>query len=142
MLPSATLAPVMTHRILVIEDNEQSRYLLTYLLEAHAYQVFSLSRGTAAVQHALQIQPHLVLLDIQLPQMDGYAVARALRADPRLPPMPIVAITSYAMPGDREQALAAGCDGYLEKPLNPDTLISEVRKFLGDTVRADPACDA
>lgn len=72
----------------------------------------------------------LILLDIQLPSMDGYAVARALRGKPGLADIPIVAVTSYAMAGDRENALAAGCNGYIEKPINPATFVDEVSRFL------------
>ena len=79
---------------------------------------------------ATQLQPDLILLDIQLPEMDGYAVARELRNQPSLKDVPIVAVTSYAMPGDRERTLEAGCNGYLEKPINPDTFKSEIEKYL------------
>lgn len=81
-----------------------------------------------------------MLLDIQLPGMDGYAVARALRAEPATRGVPIVAVTSFAMAGDRDKALAAGCDGYIEKPINPDTFIAEIRQFLrpGGPARGAP----
>jgi CheY-like chemotaxis protein len=72
----------------------------------------------------------LILLDIQLPEMDGYAVARGLRANAATRNIPIVAVTSYAMAGDREKTLAAGCNGYLEKPINPDTFVAEIERFL------------
>jgi len=74
------------------------------------------------------------LLDIQLPGMDGYAVARALRSDVRIGAVPIVAVTSYAMAGDRERCLAAGCNGYIEKPIDPLTFVDEVERYIGGTV--------
>lgn len=86
--------------------------------------------GPAGIALARRERFDLILLDIQLPGMDGYAVARALRALPGLDGLPIVAVTSYAMVGDREQALAAGCDGYLEKPINSETFAAEVKNFL------------
>jgi two-component system cell cycle response regulator DivK len=120
----------MKGKILLIEDNEQNRYLVTFVLERSSYQVVPARSGPLGIELAGQIRPDLILLDIQLPGMDGYTVARALKADPQLHAIPIVAVTSYAMVGDREQAMAAGCDGYLEKPVNPETFVSEVERFL------------
>jgi two-component system, cell cycle response regulator DivK len=112
--------------ILIIEDNEQNQYLLTFLLEQHGYRVKAVADGTSGIQAAVESQPDLILLDIQLPTMDGYAVARALRTHAQLAQTPIVAVTSYAMPGDREKALEAGCSGYIEKPINPETFVAEM----------------
>jgi two-component system, cell cycle response regulator DivK len=117
-------------KILLIEDNEQNRYLVTFLLEKQGYEVVAAPDGLAGIELASKELPALILLDIQLPRMDGYAVARALRENSSLARMPIVAVTSYAMLGDREKALAAGCDGYLEKPINPDTFVSQVEGYL------------
>ncbi len=120
----------MKPKILVIEDHEQNRYLATFLLEKHGYAVVSAADGPSGIEMAKTVQPALILLDIQLPLMDGYAVARELRKDPASRHIPIIAVTSYAMVGDRENTLAAGCDGYLEKPINPDTFVQEVERFL------------
>ena len=120
----------MPTKILLIEDNEQNRYLVTFLLEKHGYEIVMAPDGPAGVELAAKERPALILLDIQLPGMDGYAVARALRENASLASTPIVAVTSYAMLGDREKALAAGCDGYLEKPINPDTFASQVGGYL------------
>lgn len=120
----------MSRSILLIEDNEQNRYLLTFLLEKSGYQVRVASDGPDGIEAALASVPLLILLDIQLPRMDGYAVARALRQNSALAAVPIVAVTSYAMPGDREKALAAGCSGYIEKPINPDTFVAEMELAL------------
>lgn len=116
--------------ILLIEDNEQNRYLLTFLLEQHGYRVVSAADGARGIAAARSLAPALILLDIQLPTMDGYAVARALREHDALRDTPIVAVTSYAMPGDREKALEAGCTGYIEKPINPQTFVAEMERSL------------
>jgi len=113
-------------RILLIEDNEQNRYLLTFLLEPRGYEVVSAGDGLRGIELARTIAPGMILLDIQLPTMDGYQVAQALRGIASLRDTPIVAVTSYAMPGDREKALAAGCTGYIEKPINPASFVDEM----------------
>jgi CheY-like chemotaxis protein len=120
----------MNRTVLVIEDNDRNRYLVTFLLERKGYTVVSASDGRQALDLVRTIAPAIILLDIQLPAMDGYAVARALRAEPRLTTIPIVAVTSYAMCGDREKALAAGCNGYMEKPIDPVSFVSEIEQFL------------
>jgi two-component system cell cycle response regulator DivK len=112
--------------VLVIEDNEQNRYLATFLLEQRGYRVVSAPDGPRGIAAASALDPLMILLDIQLPLMDGYAVARALRAVETLHATPIVAVTSYAMPGDREKALEAGCSGYLEKPIDPGTFLDSL----------------
>jgi two-component system cell cycle response regulator DivK len=121
---------IMIKKILVIEDNEQNMYLVNFILEKYGYAVIQATNGVEGISHARQYQPDLILLDIQLPVMDGYAVARELRKNEALAKVPIVAVTSYAMPGDRENALAAGCTGYIEKPIDPDTFISQIEYYL------------
>jgi two-component system cell cycle response regulator DivK len=123
----------MKNKILVIEDNEQNMYLVTFILEKHDFQVIQAFNGIEGLALAASQEPDLVLLDIQLPEMDGYAVAREMRKNQRLRETPIVAVTSYAMPGDREQALLAGCSGYIEKPINPDTFIFQIQDYLKPT---------
>lgn len=120
----------MNRRILLIEDNEQNRYLTTFLLKKSGYEVVEAADGKLGIEMAGHILPHLILLDIQLPTMDGYAVARELRGNQALKDIPIVAVTSYAMSGDREKAIAAGCNGYIEKPINPETFVSEIERYL------------
>ncbi len=120
----------MQPKILLIEDNEQNRYLATFLLEKRGYQVLAVPDGPLGVELAGKEPPDLILLDIQLPGMDGYAVARELRKNPALRATPIVAVTSYAMTGDREKTIAAGCNGYIEKPINPETFGDEIGRFL------------
>ncbi len=116
--------------VLIIEDNEQNLYLLTFLLEKHGYRVITAQDGKKGIQIAQEQEPDLILLDIQLPVMDGYAVAAALRTYKNLSKIPIVAVTSYAMVGDRERVLAAGCDGYIEKPIDPSSFVKEISAYL------------
>ena len=122
-------------QILLIEDNENNRYLTTFILEKHGYEVFQAVDGQAGIALASQLKPDLILLDIQLPVMDGYAVARALTQNLALQDIPIIAVTSYAMAGDRERVLAAGCAGYIEKPINPETFVTEVEQHLSPRYR-------
>lgn len=113
-------------KILIIEDNEQNLYLARYLLEARGHDVHDAKDGIEGLAVARAERFDIILLDIQLPNMDGYEVARRLREMPGCGTVPIVAVTSHAMPGDREQALAAGCDGYMEKPIDPDRFAADV----------------
>lgn len=119
----------MNHTILLIEDNEQNRYLASFLLEKRGYRVVCAVDGPTGVAMAQTLAPDLILLDIQLPGMDGYAVAEALRGVEALRNTPIIAVTSYAMVGDREKSLASGCNGYIEKPINPETFTAEITRF-------------
>ncbi len=120
----------MQQPILIIEDNEQTLYLLTFILEKHGYGVVQARDGRAGIELAGRVEPALILLDIQLPVLDGYAVARELRSNATLAAIPIIAVTSYAMVGDRERILAAGCTGYIEKPIDPDTFMSQIEQYL------------
>ncbi len=120
----------MNATILVIEDNEKNLYLVTFILEKCGYKVVQARDGQTGIALARQIKPDLILLDIQLPIMDGYAVAHELTEDGELGIIPVVAVTSYAMQGDRERILAAGCVGYIEKPINPRTFMTEIRRYL------------
>jgi two-component system, cell cycle response regulator DivK len=120
----------MIKNILLIEDNEQNRYLATFLLEKRGYTIVQAPDGKSGIELAGRTLPQLILLDIQLPIMDGYSVARELRKNAALAAVPIVAVTSYAMPGDREKALAAGCNGYIEKPINPETFVDDIEHYL------------
>ncbi|HKY53149.1 MAG TPA: response regulator [Anaerolineales bacterium] len=117
-------------KILIIEDNEQNLYLETFILQKNGHEVLQARTGEKGIALAAQTEPDLILLDIQLPGMDGYAVAEELRKNPRIVEIPIIAVTSYAMTGDREHILAAGCTSYIEKPINPDTFHAEIAQFL------------
>ena len=120
----------MKQKILIIEDNEQNLYLLTYILTSHGYEVIQALDGQDGIDKAKIEQPDLILLDIQLPEMDGYTVARHLRAEPEIRNGPIVAVTSYAMVGDRDKSIEAGCTGYIEKPIDPEKFAEQVAGFL------------
>lgn len=120
----------MKAKILLIEDNPQNSYLATFLLEQRGHEIVHAETGPLGLELAAKERPHLILLDIQLPGMDGHDVARALKSNPDLSPIPIVAVTSYAMVGDKEKCLEAGAEGYIEKPINPDSFVSEVERFL------------
>jgi CheY-like chemotaxis protein len=112
--------------VLVIEDNEQNLYLMRFLLEKNGFEVVEARSGRQGLDVAANAAPHLILLDIQLPEMDGYSVARALRQQEGQKQTPIIVVTSYAMAGDREKALASGATGYIEKPINPETFIEQI----------------
>lgn len=120
----------MKQKILIIEDNDQNMYMLTYLLESNNYEVVQSFNGPAGIILAREKLPDAILLDIQLPDMDGYAVARELRKNLDLSKTPIIAVTSYAMTGDKEKAFEAGATGYIEKPIDPDTFISQLKVFI------------
>jgi two-component system cell cycle response regulator DivK len=120
----------MKGKVLVIEDNEQNLYLARFILEQSNYEVFAALDGRSGIEMATSLKPDLILLDIQLPVMDGYAVARNLRQNPDLADTPIVAVTSYAMTGDREKVMDAGCNGYIEKPIDPDTFVAKIEQHL------------
>ena len=122
----------MTKKILLIEDNEQNIYLMKFLLEKKGFHVDVSKDGNDGIKNALLIKPDMILLDIQLPDIDGYSIAGELKKHNELNGVPIVAVTSYALAGDREKAIEAGCTGYLEKPINPDTFINDIKKYFND----------
>lgn len=126
----------MTRTALLIEDNEQNRYLATFLLEQHGYRVVAAVDGPSALRALRDFVPDVILLDIQLPGMDGYEVARLLRELDSLRATPIVAVTSYAMVGDREKSIEAGCNGYIEKPIDPETFVQQIEQLLVPNVEA------
>lgn len=125
----------MKHTVLLIEDNEQNRYLTTFLLEHRGHRVVPAEDGRRGIELARSLDPDVILLDIQLPTMDGYAVARALREIDAIRHTPIIAVTSYAMVGDREKAIDAGCTGYIEKPIDPDTFAFEIERYASSRRR-------
>lgn len=120
----------MKQKVLVIEDNEQNLYLMNFILDKNGFEVIEARDGQEGIDIACSIKPDLILLDIQLPGMDGYEVARRLRENPEIKSVPVIAVTSYAMLGDREKALEAGCTGYIEKPINPVTFTDEIKSYI------------
>lgn len=117
-------------RILVIEDNEANLYLIRFILEKHGLLVMFAKEGITGVKMALEEQPDLVIMDVQLPDINGLEATKKIRQDEKGKDLKIVALTSYAMTGDREKALAAGCTGYMEKPIQPDKFMLEINKYL------------
>ncbi len=117
-------------KILVVEDNEKNMYLMSFILGKNGYDVIKAESGEKGVELAAQAAPDLVLMDIALPGIDGYETTRRIRQLAGREQVPIVAITSYAMTGDREKALAAGCSGYVEKPIDPATFLTEIERYI------------
>ena len=116
-------------QILVVEDNERNMKLFSELLRASGYRTLEATTGERAVELALEHQPDLVLMDIQLPDIDGIEALGRLRADERFATAPVLALTAQAMEGDRERFLAAGFDGYLSKPVDIAEFVSTVRRY-------------
>ena len=121
----------MPKTVLIVEDNELNMKLFHDLLEAHGYDIIGTRNGVEALELARKHRPDLILMDIQLPGIDGYEVTRRIKADPALRAIPIIAVTSYALSGDDQKALAAGCDAYVTKPFSPRALLAKIRGFLG-----------
>jgi len=117
-------------RILVVEDNETNMYLIRFMLEKSGYEVIEARKGTVGVELAVKEKPDLIIMDLQLPDINGLEATKRIRASEADSDIPIVALTSFAMAGDRERAMAAGCTAYIEKPINPDTFIAEIEKYL------------
>lgn len=120
----------MGQRILYIEDNADNRLLVRRILEAAGYQVLEAATGLAGIKTAITHQPHLILVDINLPDIDGYEVTRRLRQQTALLRVPIMAVTANVLKGDRERTLAAGCNMYLSKPIDVDTLPQQIAQLL------------
>jgi len=120
----------MSDTLLIIEDNQQNFYMMRFLLEKNGFTVIGAENGREGIDKALRHKPRAILLDIQLPEMDGYAVAAELKKHNEMGNVPIIAVTSYAMVGDRERILAAGATGYIEKPINPETFVAEIVQHL------------
>jgi two-component system, cell cycle response regulator DivK len=119
-------------QILLVEDNEVNRRLAGFLLRSQGYQVREATTALAAFEILDKERPDLIVMDIQLPGMDGLEATRKLKEQPATADIPVVAVTSYAMKGDREKALAAGCAGYVTKPIDKNTFLQEVAVRLGD----------
>lgn len=120
----------MKGTILIIEDNQENYYLMRYLLINAGYSVHWAEKGAIGIELAGSLKPDCILLDIQLPEMDGYSVAAIISRSSDLNQIPVIAVTSYAMPGDKEKALASGADAYMEKPINPETFVGEVELMM------------
>jgi two-component system cell cycle response regulator DivK len=117
-------------RILIVEDTADNRQIMRDLLTSAGYEIVEAHDGQAAVTTAAMVKPDLILMDIQLPILNGYEAARLIKADPALQHIPIIAVTSYALSGDEEKARAAGCSGYIAKPFSPRRMLATVSGFL------------
>ena len=122
----------MSKRILVIEDTEDNRRILRDLLTHAGYQVLEAVNGERGVAAAAEHRPDLILMDVQLPVLDGYEATRRIKSDPNLQHIPVIAVTSYALSGDEAKARSAGCDGYIAKPFSPRQLLAKINEFLPD----------
>ncbi len=120
----------MSRRILVVEDHEDNRQILRDLLASAGYEMVEAVTGEEGVRMAGICRPDLILMDIQLPEIDGYEATRRIKGDPALKPIPIIAVTSYALSGDDVLAYDAGCVDYVAKPFSPRKLLAKIREFL------------
>lgn len=122
----------MTWRILVVEDQKDNRRIIRDLLTSQGYEMIEAVTGLEGVTAAERERPDLILMDIQLPEIDGYEATRRIRANPALRDVPIIAVTSYALSGDDVKAFDAGCDAYITKPFSPRELLAKVREYVGE----------
>lgn len=120
----------MSRRILVVEDHEENRRIMRDLLTAAGYEMLEALTGEEGVARAETERPDLILMDIQLPGLDGYEATRRIKAIPALRAIPIIAVTSYALSGDDRKAFEAGCDAYVTKPFSPRALLSKIREYV------------
>jgi two-component system, cell cycle response regulator DivK len=120
----------MSKRILVVEDQEDNRQILRDLLGNAGFELVEAENGEEALVAVARHRPDLILMDIQLPLMDGYEATRRIRTNPELKLVPIIAVTSYALSGDEDKAFAAGCDAYVTKPYSPRQLLAKVREYF------------
>jgi len=120
----------MSATILIVEDQEDNRKILRDLLTSQGYSILEATDGLTAIQLARNYQPALILMDIQLPGIDGYEATRRIKADKALSHIPLIVVTSYALSGDSQKAFAAGCDDYIAKPYSPRQMLAKVREFL------------
>src|SRR5256886_9133574 len=117
-------------KILYIEDNRENRMLVRAFLEAEGYSIVDAEDGLAGIEAAIREEPSLILLDVNLPAIDGYEVVAVIKSFPAFANTPVIAVTAYAMEGDRQRTLVAGCDGYIQKPIDVDAFPKQVEEFL------------
>ena len=120
----------MGARVLVVDDQRENLELMTYLLQAFGHEAFSACDVEEGVAAVAQVRPDVVVMDLQMPKLDGFEAAAILKADPELRAIPLIAVTAYAMVGDREKVMAAGFDGYITKPIEPETFVRDVEAHL------------
>lgn len=117
-------------RILVVEDNDKNMYLICFMLKHKGYEVIPATTGEEGVELAIKEKPDLIFMDIQLPGIDGLEATKRIKESEEAVKIPIVALTAYAMSEDRKKALSVGCVGYIDKPINPETFLTEIEKYL------------
>lgn len=117
-------------KVLIIEDNEDNLYMLKFILELNNIEVIAAADGMTGFKTTVEVKPDLILMDIQLPDINGLEVTKMIRASEIKNSIPIIAITSYAMTGDRQKALDAGCDSYIEKPIDPETIMNDINRYI------------
>lgn len=122
----------MAARVLVVDDQPENLLLMTYLLETFGHETFAAADGREGVALAAEIRPDVIVMDLQMPKLNGFDAAALLKHEPDLRAIPIVAVTAYAMVGDRDKVVAAGFDGYITKPIDPETFVRQVEAFLPD----------
>jgi two-component system cell cycle response regulator DivK len=120
----------MSRKILVVEDQEDNRQILRDLLASAGYEMSEAENGEDALTEVAKQRPDLILMDIQLPIMDGYEATRRIKSDPKTCAIPIIVVTSYALSGDETKAREAGCDAYVTKPYSPRALLAKIKEFL------------
>jgi len=121
-------------KILIVEDNEKNRRMMRDILTYHGYEIIEAENGEEAIKMAKEVNPELILMDMQMPVMDGFAATSILKNDPETRRIKIIAVTSFAMVGDKEKILQAGADDYISKPLNTRELPERVRKILEEVL--------
>jgi CheY-like chemotaxis protein len=131
----------MPARIVVVEDNAANLELVRYLLEHAGHVVYVARDGLAGVEATLQSLPDLVLCDLQMPLLDGYGLLERLRAHPASSAIPVVAVTAFSMPGDQNRVLTAGFEGYISKPIDPDTFVARIEAFVRSRLGEEPGLD-
>jgi len=117
-------------RVLIVEDNEDNMYMIKFILENNNLKVLMADKGLLGYEIALSEKPDLILMDIQLPDLNGIEVTKKIRESEIADTIPIIAISSYAMAGDKDKALSAGFTGYIEKPFEPETIMNEIEKYI------------
>lgn len=122
----------MAARVLVVDDQPENLQLMTYLLRAFGHEVFAAGDGEEGAALAAEIRPDVIVMDLQMPRLNGFDAAALLKRDPDLRAVPLVAVTAYAMVGDRDKVMAAGFDGYITKPIDPETFVRQIEEFLPD----------
>jgi len=131
-MPSAIRKDGNRPKILHVEDNPENRMLVRAILEAEGYAIIDAEDGLAGIEAAVREEPALILLDVNLPAVDGYEVVSIIKSFPAFATTPVIAVTAYAMEGDRQRTLVAGCDGYIQKPIDVDTFPRQVAEFRLD----------